>query len=70
MFNRGLVEQQGAPTDIITTPQTPFIMKFVGDTNVVPASCLLVKRARLATAKGWVMFRPSDIEVGGWGKGV
>ncbi len=38
IFNRGRVEQQGSPNDIIKNPKTPFIMKFVGDTNIVPAS--------------------------------
>jgi ABC-type Fe3+/spermidine/putrescine transport system ATPase subunit len=69
VFNRGLIEQQGTPSDIITAPRTPFIMKFVGDTNVVPASSLLVKRVRFATSKACVMFRPTDIQVGG-GRGA
>jgi hypothetical protein len=63
VFNRGLIEQQGSPASIITSPSTPFIMKFVGDTNVVPAGCLLVKRAKFVTDKESVMFRPTDIEV-------
>jgi ABC-type sulfate/molybdate transport systems ATPase subunit len=41
VFNRGLVEQQGKPNDIIKHPRTPFIMKFVGETNVVPATSLV-----------------------------
>jgi len=38
IFNRGRIEQQGTPNDIIKKPRTPFIMKFVGDTNIVPAT--------------------------------
>ncbi len=38
IFNRGRVEQQGTPNEIIKTPRTPFIMKFVGETNMVPAT--------------------------------
>jgi len=38
IFNRGRIEQQGSPNDIIKNPRTPFIMKFVGDTNIVPAT--------------------------------
>jgi hypothetical protein len=41
VFNRGLIEQQGSPTDIFKAPRTPFIMKFVGETNVVPATSLV-----------------------------
>lgn len=40
-------------------------MNFVGDTNSVPAGCLLVRRSgfknRLGRAR--VMFRPSDIQL-------
>lgn len=61
VFNRGLIEQQGTPTEIIKKPRTPFIMKFVGETNVVPSTCLLVKRMRFNTTKSLVMFRPHDI---------
>lgn len=39
-------------------------MNFVGDTNSVPASCLLVRRSGFAPgAKSRVMFRPSDIQL-------
>ncbi len=69
MFNRGLIEQQGSPASIITSPCTPFIMKFVGDTIVVPAGSLLVKRAKFAANKERVMFRPTDMEVGDWAAG-
>lgn len=64
VFNRGVVEQQGPPTEIIKKPLTPFIMKFVGATNVVPATSLVVRRARFqARGKPHVMFRPSDMRV-------
>ncbi|PNW82098.1 hypothetical protein CHLRE_06g273750v5 [Chlamydomonas reinhardtii] len=63
VFNRGLVEQQGSPTEIIKRPRTPFIMKFVGETNVVPATSLLAKRMRFNTSKTSVMFRPHDIKL-------
>lgn len=40
-------------------------MNFVGDTNSVPASCLLVRRSgfRNGLEKSRVMFRPSDIQL-------
>jgi ABC-type Fe3+/spermidine/putrescine transport system ATPase subunit len=46
IFNRGKVEQMGSPNEIIRAPQTPFIMKFVGETNSVPSTCQFVKRMR------------------------
>lgn len=63
IFNRGLIEQQGSPTEIIRSPATPFVMKFIGETNAVPANCLLVRRSRFHTTKSQVMFRPSDIQL-------
>jgi sulfate transport system ATP-binding protein len=63
IFNRGLVEQQGSPTDIIRRPRTPFVMKFVGETNAVPSTCLLVRRSGYMTKKPQVLFRPSDIQL-------
>lgn len=46
IFNRGLIEQQGTPAEIIARPRTPFIMKFVGDTNVVPSTCMFVLKMK------------------------
>lgn len=63
IFNRGVIEQQGTPEEIIRTPRTPFIMKFVGDTNAVPATCTLVRRMRFQTNKSNVMFRPTDLQL-------
>jgi len=63
IFNRGRIEQQGSPEDIIKKPRTPFIMKFVGDTNIVPATSQLLRKANFTTNKSWAMFRPSDMQL-------
>lgn len=64
IFNRGLIEQSGSPTDIIKHPATPFVMNFIGDTNSVPASCMLVRRSGYnPQRKSQVMFRPTDIQL-------
>uniref|UniRef100_A0A699ZS69 CysA-like protein n=1 Tax=Haematococcus lacustris TaxID=44745 RepID=A0A699ZS69_HAELA len=47
IFNRGRIEQQGSPNDIIKKPATPFIMKFVGETNQVPATAQVRSRGHL-----------------------
>ena len=39
IFNRGRLEQAGAPADITRAPSSPFVMDFIGDTNHVPAGC-------------------------------
>nr|QKY15124.1 cysa-like protein chloroplastic (CYSA) [Polytomella parva] len=61
IFNRGIVEQQGSPAEIIRAPRTPFIMKFVGETNVLPSTSLLIRRVKFQTPKSHVMFRPHDL---------
>jgi hypothetical protein len=65
IFNRGLIEQSGSPNEIIKRPATPFVMGFVGDTNSVPAGCMLVRRSGFQPSQGKarVMFRPSDIKL-------
>ncbi|GFH33184.1 ABC transporter domain-containing protein, partial [Haematococcus lacustris] len=63
IFNRGRIEQQGSPNDIIKKPATPFIMKFVGETNQVPATAQLLRRVGFHTGKAWAMFRPSDMQI-------
>jgi ABC-type sulfate/molybdate transport systems ATPase subunit len=65
IFNRGLIEQSGSPNEIIKRPATPFVMGFVGDTNSVPAGCMLVRRSGFHPTQGKarVMFRPSDIKL-------
>jgi ABC-type sulfate/molybdate transport systems ATPase subunit len=65
IFNRGLIEQSGSPNEIIKGPATPFVMGFVGDTNSVPAGCMLVRRSGFQPnlGKARVMFRPSDIRL-------
>ncbi|KAF5836512.1 P-loop containing nucleoside triphosphate hydrolase protein [Dunaliella salina] len=63
IFNRGRIEQQGSPEDIIKKPRTPFIMKFVGDTNIVPATSQLLRKANFTTHKPWAMFRPSNMQL-------
>jgi len=63
IFNRGRIEQQGTPNDIIKNPRTPFIMKFVGDTNMVPASAQLLRKIGFSTQKAHAMFRPMDMTV-------
>ncbi|MEY4577141.1 MAG: Sulfate/thiosulfate import ATP-binding protein CysA [Pseudomonadota bacterium] len=36
VFNRGRIEQNGAPMDILDRPETEFVARFVGEVNVFP----------------------------------
>jgi sulfate transport system ATP-binding protein len=36
VFNRGRIEQNGSPMDILDRPETEFVARFVGEVNVFP----------------------------------
>jgi iron(III) transport system ATP-binding protein len=38
VMNRGLVEQIGTPVEVYTRPQSPFVARFVGHMNFIPAT--------------------------------
>jgi sulfate transport system ATP-binding protein len=40
VMNEGRIEQIGSPVEIYENPQSPFVMKFVGEVNVLPADAL------------------------------
>src|SRR5690606_15375534 len=37
LMNRGVVEQEGTPTDLYGSPRTPFAADFIGAANLLPA---------------------------------
>jgi len=47
------VEQLGPPADIYNRPATPFVARFVGDTNVFPA-----RISRVEDGRAWVDIEP------------
>jgi sulfate transport system ATP-binding protein len=52
-MNEGRIEQIGSPVEIYENPQSPFVMKFVGEVNVLPADA----------------FHPSHPDAGGLSSG-
>jgi ABC-type Fe3+/spermidine/putrescine transport system ATPase subunit len=40
VMNKGRIEQVGAPQEIYYAPSTPFVARFFGDNNVVPAAAI------------------------------
>ncbi len=46
VMNRGLVEQVGATEDVYELPRTPFVARFLGDSNLIPATALEPRRVR------------------------
>lgn len=59
IFNRGRIEQEGTPKEILEGPATPFVMNFIADVNQLPSSCLFVKRMGVVTEKAHVMVQPT-----------
>ncbi|RIH85814.1 ABC transporter ATP-binding protein [Calidithermus roseus] len=46
VMNRGQVEQVGAAEDVYELPRTPFVARFLGDSNLIPATALEPRRVR------------------------
>jgi len=46
VMNRGKVEQVGPAEDVYELPKTPFVAKFLGDSNLIPATALEPRRVR------------------------
>ena len=51
VMDHGVIEQVGTPEEIYMEPASPFVSRFVGETNLLPA------------AEGAVHVRPHDIEI-------
>jgi iron(III) transport system ATP-binding protein len=78
VMNHGVVEQVGAPMEVYTRPASPFVARFVGQMNFLPAEVAAPGRARVgavvlehAGADGWaagtaltLAIRPEEIAVG------
>ncbi|KAK9838206.1 hypothetical protein WJX84_009123, partial [Apatococcus fuscideae] len=63
VFNRGRIEQDGTPDEIMREPNSPFVMHFTGDVNQMPADSQFAKQMGVKTDKPEVMFRPEDVEL-------
>lgn len=59
IFNRGRIEQEGTPEEILEKPATPFVMNFIADVNQIPSTCQFVKRMGVFTEKTHVMVQPT-----------
>ncbi|ADH63459.1 spermidine/putrescine ABC transporter ATPase subunit [Allomeiothermus silvanus DSM 9946] len=46
VMNRGKVEQVGPAEEVYELPKTPFVAKFLGDSNLIPATALEPRRVR------------------------
>ncbi|KAK4523193.1 hypothetical protein GAYE_PCTG44G1085 [Galdieria yellowstonensis] len=73
VMNRGRVEQVGTPTEIYDHPQTPFVMSFMGEVNVLKKTRALGEKTLFDLEKSQkfrsqrmtetFMLRPHDIQI-------
>ena len=58
VMNRGHVEQVGATEEVYELPKTAFVARFIGDSNLIPATAL--ERRRVKTALGEFVLDEED----------
>ncbi len=72
VMRRGRIVQTGAPREIFRRPASAFVARFTGAANLLPAAWAdgLARTGELSipvrerkSGRGWVVFRPEDIEV-------
>ncbi len=71
VMNQGRIEQVGTPAEIYEHPATPFVMKFVGEVNVLPSNARLFRdhlcytelHRNTSPSPFQVFVRPHDLEI-------
>ncbi len=66
VMNQGRIEQIGTPAEIYDHPQTPFVMSFVGEVNILPRGLLPESGGQSSAGDQGdtpVFVRPHDLEV-------
>jgi sulfate transport system ATP-binding protein len=63
VMNEGRIEQIGSPAEIYDHPATPFVMRFVGEVNVLPRHALPRDSSERLDPKAALFVRPHDVEV-------
>jgi sulfate/thiosulfate transport system ATP-binding protein len=69
VMHAGRIEQIGSPQEIYEEPATPFVMRFVGEVNVLPAKALPWARhsstggPAAASADASLFIRPHDLDL-------
>jgi iron(III) transport system ATP-binding protein len=69
VMNKGVLEQVGTPFEIYNKPASAFVASFIGEINLLPASCLLAQQLSCAIGgdDSTVGFRPERVQLGGDG---
>ncbi len=63
VMNQGKIEQIGTPTDIYDHPASPFVIRFVGEVNILPSNAHLLSQCVDSIATSEVFIRPHEITI-------
>jgi ABC-type Fe3+/spermidine/putrescine transport system ATPase subunit len=61
VMNAGQIEQVGRPTDLYSRPATPFVARFLGMDNILPATHLSTSPSLAHTPLGDLLYAPSPL---------
>jgi len=63
VMNHGLVEQQGAPTELYRNPQTPYVARFLGMENLIEGKTVAINPLTVATPIGELIIKDRNSSV-------
>lgn len=63
VMNKGKIEQIGTPSEIYDHPATPFVMKFIGEVNILPSHAPLFDSTNLKNPHSEVFIRPHELDI-------
>ncbi len=67
LFNEGRIEQIGSPESLYNTPETLFVARFLGDSNVFPLSANATGASVSWEGERWAGRARHDLHArGGW----
>ncbi|MBF2056892.1 MAG: sulfate/molybdate ABC transporter ATP-binding protein [Cyanobacterium sp. T60_A2020_053] len=61
VMNHGVIEQIGTPAQIYDHPTSPFVMKFIGEVNILPSNLTLFNQKDEHSSD--IFIRPHDLDI-------
>jgi sulfate transport system ATP-binding protein len=63
VMNKGRIEQIGTPAEIYDHPASPFVMKFIGEVNILPRNATIFPQNTLDNLGGDIFIRPHELDI-------
>ncbi|WP_373478988.1 sulfate/molybdate ABC transporter ATP-binding protein [Geminocystis sp.] len=63
VMNKGRIEQIGTPAEIYDNPASSFVMKFIGEVNILPSNAPLFAQNILDNLGNDVFVRPHELDI-------